>query len=60
MLTRYNYLLLKIENEKIICKFAGLMNPLTKVVTGCQRMTKDTIFVVFSYKNYVLLNILKM
>ena len=36
------------ENEKIISHSKGLLNTLTKVVTGCLRTTKDAKLVVFS------------
>ena len=46
-MTNYSFFVFEIENEKIIFNLLGLLNVVTKVVRGCLRMTKDTIFVVF-------------
>ena len=40
--TNDSFIVKECENEKI-----GIIEAVTKVVTGCQKPTKDTIFVVF-------------
>ena len=44
-----NYMLIVNEfgNDNIIVSLLGLLNAVTRVVTGCLRTTKDTTFLVF-------------
>ena len=44
-----NYMLIVNEfgNDNIIVSLLGLLNAVTRVVTGCLRTIKDTTFVVF-------------
>ena len=39
-LSTFLFIIKKVENEKIASKLSGLVKPVTKMVTGCLKMTK--------------------